>query len=155
VNHVSVSARDLDESVAFYGELLGAVPVANPNFAQNVRWMALGDTQLHVFESDVQPTDAHHFGAEVDLDVLVAAHALAAERDVLDDEFGAPLVELPGDVVQLYLRDPSGNLVELDAIGASRLPDELRGQLRVLADVQPQDEEHASARLFIGAERPR
>jgi hypothetical protein len=116
--------------------------------------MALGDTQLHIFGSDVEPTIQHHFGVEVDLDVLVAAHRLCAERGILEGEtFGGHLIGLPGDVVQLYLRDPSGNLVELDAEGASRLPEDLRGQLRPLERTRPQPGAHADARLYIGSER--
>jgi lactoylglutathione lyase len=154
VNHVSVNASDLAEGIAFYARLLGATPIATPDFGGPVQWMAIGDTQLHVFERDLTPTSHHHFGVEVDLDVLVAAYAIAAELDSFDDEaFGGRLIGLPGDVVQLYLRDPSGNLVELDAVGASRLPDDLRAQLRVLEEARPQRGEHATARLYIGADR--
>jgi catechol 2,3-dioxygenase-like lactoylglutathione lyase family enzyme len=156
VNHVSISGTDLEDSVEFYGRLLGAVPIATPDFPAPVRWLALGDTQLHIFESDLEPTSQHHFGVEVDLDVLVAAYRLAAERGILESEaFGGHLIGLPGDVVQLYLRDPSGNLVELDAEGASRLPEDLRDELRVLDEGRPQHGTHADARLYIGAERRR
>jgi hypothetical protein len=117
--------------------------------------MALGDTQLHIFASDLKPTSRHHFGVEVDLDTLVAAYRLTDEEGTFDDEaFGGRLIGLPGDLVQLYLRDPSDNLVELDAIGASRLPDDLRAQIRVLEDARPQRGQHAEARLYVGADRP-
>jgi hypothetical protein len=58
-------------------------------------------------------------------------------------------VLLPGDVVQLYLRDPAGNLVELDQPGADRLPDDMRAQLKHLSDFNPQDEENLRGRLFV------
>jgi catechol 2,3-dioxygenase-like lactoylglutathione lyase family enzyme len=32
INHVSVNARDLQESVDFYVDLLGAQPIPTPNF---------------------------------------------------------------------------------------------------------------------------
>ena len=51
--------------------------------------------------------------------------------------------------VQLYLRDPAGNLVEVDAPGASGLPAQLRSQLRRLADVQPQNPDNLAARLYL------
>jgi catechol 2,3-dioxygenase-like lactoylglutathione lyase family enzyme len=155
VNHVSVNATDLAASIAFYERLLGARKIPTPDFGAPVQWMALGDTQLHVFERDLTPTSHHHFGVEVDLDTLVAAYRLVDAEATFDDEaFGGRLIGLPGDVVQLYLRDPSDNLVELDAIGAGRLPDDLRGQLRVLEEGRPQRGEHAGARLYIGADRP-
>ena len=155
VNHVSVNARDLAASTDFYARLIGAVPIPTPDFGSPVQWMAVGDTQLHLFQRDLQPTSHHHFGVEVDIDTLVAAYRLAAERDLFDDDaFQGRLVGLPGDVVQLYLRDPSGNLVELDAVGAGALPDDLRGRLRPLEDARPQRGDHARARLYIGADRP-
>jgi catechol 2,3-dioxygenase-like lactoylglutathione lyase family enzyme len=155
VNHVSISATDLPASIAFYERLLGAAPIATPDFGGPVQWMALGDTQLHIFASDLKPTGRHHFGVEVDLDTLVAAYRLTDEEGAFDDEaFGGRLIGLPGDLVQLYLRDPSDNLVELDAIGASRLPDDLRAQIRVLEDARPQRGQHAEARLYVGADRP-
>ena len=155
VNHVSVSAADLDASTEFYTQLIGAVRVPSPNFDVEVRWLALGDTQLHLFRSDVQPTEGHHFGVEVDLDVLVEAYRTAAERGILEAQtFNGALISLPGDVVQLYLRDPSGNLVELDAVGAGELPDDVRSELRVLEERRPQHGDHARARLFIGDQRP-
>ena len=155
VNHVSVSARDLSASTQFYSRLIGATPIATPNFGFPVQWLAVGDTQLHLFQSDDRPTVQHHFGVEVDLDGLVAAYRMAVELHVLDDEvFNGQLVELAGDVVQLYLRDPSGNLVELDAVGAGALPEDVRRRVRVLEDVHPQRGENVQARLYIGADRP-
>ena len=155
INHVSVSANDLDASQAFYERLLGARRIPSPDFDVDVRWLALGDTQLHLFTSDDRGTRGHHFGVEVDLDVLVSAYRAAAEEGVLEqDVFNGALIGLPGDVVQLYLRDPRGNLIELDAAGASDLPDDLRAELRVLDERRPQRGEHADARLFIAGDRP-
>ena len=39
---------------------------------------------------------------------------------------GHHIIELPGDVAQTYVRDPAGNLMEIDTPGASRLPESLR-----------------------------
>ena len=148
INHVSVNARDLQESVGFYVELLGAEPIATPNFGFPVQWLALGDTQLHLFQKDVTPQSHHHLGITVaDVDPVYRA---AERRDAFDDEaFGNRLVELPGDVVQLYVRDPAGNLVEIDHHGADRLPDDLRARLKALWDFNPHTEEQMSARLFV------
>jgi hypothetical protein len=61
------------------------------------------------------------------------------------------LVELPGDVVQLYIRDPAGNLVEFDSAGVDRLPDDMRAQLKQLWDFNEHTEKQMSARLFVSA----
>ena len=58
-------------------------------------------------------------------------------------------MELPGDVVQLYVRDPAGNLVEIDQAGVERLPSDMRSQLKGLWDFNPQTDEHMGARLFV------
>jgi catechol 2,3-dioxygenase-like lactoylglutathione lyase family enzyme len=148
INHVSVNARDLQESVDFYVDLLGAEPIATPNFGIPVQWLAVGRTQLHLFERDLTPTSHHHFGVTVD--DLEPVYRAAERRDAFDDlAFGNRLVELPGDVVQLYVRDPAGNLVEIDHHGADRLPDDLRARLKALWDFNPHTEEQMSARLFV------
>jgi catechol 2,3-dioxygenase-like lactoylglutathione lyase family enzyme len=148
INHVSINALDLRRSTAFYVELLGAEPIATPNFGIPVQWLAVGSTQLHLFERDLTPTSHHHFGVTVD-DVEPVYRA--AERwNAFDDvAFGNRLVELPGDVVQLYVRDPTRNLVEIDHHGVDRLPAELRAELKGLWDFNPQDDEQMSARLFV------
>src|ERR1700746_965899 len=121
INHVSINARDLQESVDFYVELLGAELIPTPNFGLPVRWLALGRTQLHLFERDLQPTSHHHFGLTGD--DLERVYRAAERRGAFDDQpFRNHLVELPGDVVQLYLRDPAGTLVEIDHYGVDRLP---------------------------------
>ena len=150
INHVSINALNLQESVDFYVDLLGAELIATPNFGLPVQWLALGRTQLHLFERDLTPTSHHHLGITVD--DLEPVYRAAERHDAFDDAaFGNRLVELPGDVVQLYVRDPAGNLVELDHHGVERLPDDLRARLKRLWDFNPQTDEQMSARLFVPA----
>jgi hypothetical protein len=47
------------------------------------------------------------------------------------------------------VRDPAGNLVEIDHHGVDRLPDDLRARLKRLWDFNPHDDEQMSARLFV------
>jgi catechol 2,3-dioxygenase-like lactoylglutathione lyase family enzyme len=151
INHVSVNARNLEQSIAFYAELLGAEPIPTPNFGLRVQWLALGRTQLHLFERDLEPTSHHHFAVAVD--DLEPVYRAAERLDAFDrTAFGNHLVELPGNVVQLYLRDPAGNLIEIDHEGADRLPEDLRGQLRGLWEFNPQSEEQMRGRLFLSEE---
>jgi catechol 2,3-dioxygenase-like lactoylglutathione lyase family enzyme len=149
INHVSVHASDLAASVDFYAGLLGLEPIPTPNFGIPVQWLAVGDTQLHVFERDHPPPSQHHFAVTVA--ELEPVYRRASELGALDRAaFGHHLYELPGDVAQLYVRDPAGNLVEVDAPGASGLPPDIRAEMRALADVYPQSDEHMRARLFVG-----
>lgn len=148
INHVSINAQNLQDSVDFYVDLLGAEPIPTPNFGIPVQWLALGRTQLHLFERDLQPTSHHHLGITVD--DLEPVYRAAERRGAFEYRaFGNHLVELPGDVVQLYVRDPVGNLVEIDHAGVDRLPDDLRVQLKHLWDFNPQTEENMQGRLFV------
>jgi catechol 2,3-dioxygenase-like lactoylglutathione lyase family enzyme len=148
INHVSVNALDLQESVDFYVDLHGAKPIPTPNFGLPVQWLAVGRTQLHLFERELQPTSHHHFGVTVD--DLEPAYRAAERRNAFDHgAFGNHLVELPGDVVQMYVRDPADNLVEIDQAGVDRLTDDLRAQLKQLWEFNPQSEENMRGRLFV------
>jgi catechol 2,3-dioxygenase-like lactoylglutathione lyase family enzyme len=148
INHVSVNARDLDESVDFYVELLGAEPLPTPSFGIPVAWLGLGRTQLHLFQLPLEPTSHHHLGITVD--DLEPVYRVAERREAFDHgAFGNHLVELPGDVIQLYLRDPAGNLVEIDHHGADRLPDDIRALVKPLWESTPQSEENMRGRLYV------
>src|SRR3954452_9811360 len=148
INHVSVNALSLDESVEFYVDLIDAEVIPAPNFGVPVQWLAIGRTQLHLFERDLKPTSHHHLGITVD--DLEPVYRAADRRNAFDDEaFRNRLVELPGDVVQLYIRDPAGNLVEIDSSGVDRLPEDLRARLKRLWDCNAHTEEQMRARLFV------
>ena len=149
INHVSIHAPDLAASVDFYVRLLGAAPIPTLNFGFPVKWLAIGDTQLHLFERD-HPAPSHHRCA-VTVDDLEPVYRRAQELGAFDTvAFGRQLYVLPGDVAQLYVRDPGGNLVEIDAPGASGLPEDVRAQMKTFADVFPQDAEQMGARFFLG-----
>jgi catechol 2,3-dioxygenase-like lactoylglutathione lyase family enzyme len=148
VNHVSVVARELEESLRFYEEIFAVERIATPNFGYPVQWLHVGPTQLHLFERPEGAPTYHHFGLTVD--DFEATYGRAEARDAFDTDFsGHHFYELPGDCVQLYLRDPAGNLVEVDAPGASALPASLRSQLQLLADVVPQSADNLAARLYL------
>jgi catechol 2,3-dioxygenase-like lactoylglutathione lyase family enzyme len=148
INHVSISACNLQDSIDFFVELLDAEPITTPSFDFPVQWLALGRTQLHVFELDVRPTSHHHFAVAVD--DITPAYRAAERRACFDREaFGNHLVELPGDIVQLYVRDPAGNLVEIDQHGVDRLPVDMRAQVKSLWEFTAQTDAHMRARLFV------
>jgi catechol 2,3-dioxygenase-like lactoylglutathione lyase family enzyme len=152
INHVSVHATDLAASVEFYVDVLGAERMAAPNFGFPVAWLAIGESQLHLFQAAAEPQGNRHFALTVEH--LEPVYRRAEARGAFDYEaFGNHLVELPGGVVQTYLRDPSGNLIELDTPDAARLPDALRRQVKRIEDIRPQTEENLSARLSVN--RPR
>lgn len=148
INHVSINAPDLQESVDFWVELLGAELIPTPNFGLPVQWLALGRTQLHLFERDSRASSHHHLGITVE--DLEPVYRVAERRGAFDGQaFRNHLVLLPGDVVQLYLRDPGGNLVEIDHHGVDRLPEDIRAQVKPLWEFNPQSDEQMQGRLFV------
>lgn len=111
--HMSVPARDLEEASRFYKELFGMEEVPAPNLCSPVRWLRVGDLQLHLFQSDAPAHGRHHFG--VDVDDFEAAYKKAMDLGIRSGEdFSAGVYELPDGAVQMYIRDPSGNLVEVN-----------------------------------------
>ena len=146
INHVSIAARDLEESTRFYEELFGMERIATPIFDTPVQWLRVGDLQLHLFlEEEGEAPSRHHLGITID-DFEAAYNAIRGRADA---EWGAQLVELPSGQVQLYFRDPAGNLIELNWADASSLDRSLYPELRVLAEHIPQTAESGRAVLYL------
>jgi lactoylglutathione lyase len=146
INHVSVSSPDQEASRRFYTELFGAEPIPSPNFGGRVDWYRFGETQLHVFRESDAPGRAHHFGLTVD-DIL-PVYLRARELGALDIAFVGCVRVLDDGIVQLYLRDPGGNLVEVNGPIGDLTTDDIP-ELRPLADDVPQGPENAGARLYL------
>jgi catechol 2,3-dioxygenase-like lactoylglutathione lyase family enzyme len=150
-NHVSISAIDLDESIAFYENLLGLERIPTYTFAFPTQYMRLGGLQLHIFE---RPTDApiyHHIALNVD--DFEATYLRVQELDILDTgAFYSSIYELPDGSVQLYIRDPAGNLVEIDWPDVTTLDAEVFGELPKLSDENEQTAEAAGATLYLPPE---
>lgn len=151
LNHASVSARNLGESVRFYRELFGMEEVATPNFGFPVQWLRVGPLQLHIFERPGEAPRYHHVALTVD-DFESVYHKVEALGIRDETTFGHHLFELPGENVQLYLRDPAGNLVEVDWPSVDTLAPAIVADMQKLADKNPQSDENMRASLFVRAE---
>ncbi len=110
--HVSISATDLKESVSFYRDFFGMEEVPSPDFSSPVRWLRVGNLQLHLFLDESPAPQRHHFA--LDVDDFEAAYRKAEELGVRDGDRFSTVRELPDGAVQMYLRDPAGNLVEVN-----------------------------------------
>jgi catechol 2,3-dioxygenase-like lactoylglutathione lyase family enzyme len=150
INHVSISARDLEESARFYEQVFGMERVATPVFETPVLWLRVGDLQLHLFlDERGNAPQRHHLGLTID----DFASAYRAVRELGSDEWGSQLVELPSGQVQLYFRDPAGNLIELNWPDADSLDRSLYPELRRLAEHVPQTAESERAVLYLEGSR--
>jgi lactoylglutathione lyase len=151
VNHVSIRAVDMEESIRFYEEVFGMERVATPIFAEPVVWLQLGEQQLHLFEQGNDVPRYHHVA--LDVDDFEAVYLKAKELGVLDsDTFGAEVRAHPSGWVQIYLRDPAGNLVEVDWPDVSILDRSVFTEIRRLDDEIPQTGSARDATLYTGVE---
>jgi YD repeat-containing protein len=149
INHVSVHANDLEESVVFYERLFGMTRIPTPNFAFPVQWLRLGATQFHLFvRPGVEPPRFHHLG--INVDDFETVYRCAREQRLQDESaFFSGMYELPDGSVQLYVRDPAGNLVEVDWPDVTTLDPRIREELIQLGDTVPQTGDALDATLYL------
>lgn len=146
-NHVSIYAADLEESARFYEELFGMERVPTPNFGIPVLWLRVGEQQLHLFHQGSGAAPYYHFG--LDVDDFEAVYVKATQLGLLDaDSWGSQIRELPDGSVQMYIRDPAGNLVEIDWPDVATLDRSVVTRIGRLADERPQTGEAARATLY-------
>ena len=107
IHHVSLMVRDLDEALDFYTAALGLTQRSDrPEMSTRGAWLDVGDRQLHLIEGDPPPARGQHFALRVaELDPL-REHLLRLGLRVSE-----PVAV--GSARQSFLRDPSGNQVEL------------------------------------------
>jgi YD repeat-containing protein len=147
-NHVSIHADDLAASTQFYVEIFGMEKIPTYSFAFPVQYLRLGDLQLHLFERKTSPPEFHHIG--INVDDFHAAYDRARELGIQErSAFFSHVYELPDGSVQMYLRDPAGNLVEIDWPDVSTLDRSRIPELKRLADEVPQTAEGLQATLYL------
>lgn len=155
LNHVSIPAVDVQATAAFYCDVFGMERLPSPNFGLAVQWLRLGEFTLHVYEvAEQAPRSYQHFAVEVD--DFEACYRRVLELDAF--EHGSRfryLWELPDGTVQLYLRDPSDNFVEVDWPDVGALDRSVFGDdLKLLSDEFPQSAENLRASLFLRLRQP-
>ena len=109
VHHVSLMVTDAAASTRFYTEVLGFEQIARPDFPFDGAWLTIGAQQVHLLETDeFEAPEGQHFALEVaDLDAaldVLAGHGVEASA----------AKEIEGVCRQSFLRDPTGNLIELN-----------------------------------------
>jgi lactoylglutathione lyase len=146
--HVSIPARDPDELGRWYQALFGVEPIAAPNFGFTVRWFRVGDLQLHLYKSQEERAPMQHFGLGVD--DFEATYRRAEEMAAFDKARAHHLYITPAGEVQLYLRDPDGNALEVNWPDASTLPDRIRESAIRREDQFAQSRRNREATLYAG-----
>jgi catechol 2,3-dioxygenase-like lactoylglutathione lyase family enzyme len=149
-NHVSIRARELERSVRFYEDVFGMERIPTYDFDAPTQYLRVGELQLHVFErgDPEQPAPLHQHVA-LDVDDFEGVFERARALGILDDTFGDPVVELPDGSVQLYLRDPAGNLIEVNWPDVATLDHSVVRPIRRHVERIEQSEEGLRASLYL------
>jgi catechol 2,3-dioxygenase-like lactoylglutathione lyase family enzyme len=127
MDHAALLVRDVEASRRFYGGVLGMEEVARPsNFDFPGAWFRRGTAELHLI-GEAEPGRAEQvqpgYGPE-ELSVGYCAHLALEVEDFEEarrqtEDGGARIVGAPRDrgdgVLQMYLADPDGYVVELMA----------------------------------------
>jgi catechol 2,3-dioxygenase-like lactoylglutathione lyase family enzyme len=109
IHHVALNVHDLDEALAFYVDRLQFTQLDRPPFEFPGAWIQAGASQIHLMEMDDPAIDPRqHLALQVhDLDGALAGLEAAGVRV-------ARVPYTPGAGRQAFLRDPSGNRIELN-----------------------------------------
>jgi catechol 2,3-dioxygenase-like lactoylglutathione lyase family enzyme len=118
LHHVSIVVTDLEAAKAFYGGVLGLAELPRPPFDFEGAWYAVGDRQLHLIvhaparalrgTREIDSRDGHFALRVADYDATLA-HLRSRGVAVRESRVNAT------PWAQLYVTDPDGNVVELNA----------------------------------------
>lgn len=126
LDHLVLTVRDVEATVAFYARVLGMQPVS---FGAGRRALAFGQQKinLHPAEAPLMPYAARPTPGSADLCLITSTpipELMAHLKSV-----GVAIEEGPvsrtgavGPITSVYLRDPDGNLIEVSTyVGSARL----------------------------------
>lgn len=123
VDHLVLTVRNVEATVAFYEKALGVQPVS---FGAGRRALAFGQQKinLHAADAPFRPHAAHPTPGSADL-CLITSTPIAQVVAHLEG-LGVPIEEGPvtrtgalGPMTSIYLRDPDGNLIEVSTYDGS------------------------------------
>lgn len=122
IQHVNLLVDNIAHADQFYGEILGLPRVPNPEQGFRSRFFQLADgQQFHVNEiPDDRPYRAH---VCIVVDDFNDVFRRAKTAGVIDIEVWGKIRRLPSGTAQMFLRDPSGNLVEISAAPNAQIDD--------------------------------
>jgi catechol 2,3-dioxygenase-like lactoylglutathione lyase family enzyme len=112
IQHVNVNVDDLDAAVAFYRDVLRLPLDPTPDQGFRSQFFRIGATQqIHMNEMRDERQFRGHFCLVVPDFMGVYARARAA--NAIDVAAWGKVRQLPNGKMQMFVRDPSGNLIEI------------------------------------------
>jgi len=112
IQHVNVMVDDLARADDFYRNVLGLAPTTTPDLGFPAQFYAVDEVQeIHVNElADVHPERSHFCLRLEDFDGVFKR---ALERGLFETDTWGQARRLPSGVMQAFIRDPAGNLIEV------------------------------------------
>lgn len=110
VHHISLNVRDAAEACRFYVDVLGLTEIPRPDLGFPGHWLRTpDDREIHLLEvEDWVAPKGQHFAFRVD-DLDTARAELSRAGVKVSDP-----IQVPDGGRQSFLRDPAGNLIELN-----------------------------------------
>ena len=112
IQHVNLAVSDLSAAVAFYTDVLGLGLAATPDLGFPAQFIAINEYQeIHLNEvSDVTPQRAHFCIRVADFNEVFRR---TKTKGSIDTSTFGPAHRLATGVMQMFVRDPHGNLIEI------------------------------------------
>ena len=112
IQHVNIMVEDLAAADTFYSEVLGLERLPTPELGFPAQFYAFaGDQELHVNQLDDGRPERAHYCLRVDS--FSEVFRRMRDHGVLEIDTWGKVRRLPTGTMQLFVRDPSGNLIEL------------------------------------------
>ncbi|HXG67369.1 MAG TPA: VOC family protein [Blastocatellia bacterium] len=111
--HAAILVSDLERARQFYGGVLGLKEKPRHNFNFPGAWYDLGDCELHL-QVTTEPLSPAEERPRRDFHVAFLIEDYEATRRALEAA-GLPYREGTSGLAQIFVRDPDGNLIELQA----------------------------------------
>jgi len=113
IQHVNVNVDDLDAAIPFYRDVLGLPLDDTPDQGFRCQFFRIGSTpqQIHMNEMRDERQFRGHFCLVVPDFMGVFKRAKA--RNAIDLKAWGKVRQLPNGKMQMFFRDPSGNLIEI------------------------------------------
>jgi glyoxylase I family protein len=110
LHHVAINVHDVDDAVRFYTEVLGFEKVdTRPDFGFDGAWLQAGTNQVHLLGvPDAVIDRRQHYALRVDDAEAWARHIESKGVKCARSD------HVPGAGRQVFLKDPSGNRIELN-----------------------------------------
>lgn len=120
INHVTLIVDNLEKAGEFYQQELGLEPLPAFHFDYPVMFFKFNDEQqLHISEWEDRTSFRGHICVQVD--DFNSIFFRMKELNVIDISPWGKVRKLPDGAMQMFVRDPAGNLVEISSVPGSEV----------------------------------